>query len=631
MSSEARSLVRPTLNRVWSFFLEEEQMKPVTLLGEVCSARDFWQRFEQHKVSSLSSGSCLSICLKGMRPKASDPAMSEGGQLRIQNQKMPDPRQDYKLWVDITTAIVAEHFENFTSLCGVSFHKQERGHNTVIVWLSTRLLSTVQSIHDELLEIVSRAEQYKISFHDNKNTPSPSKVAEVSSHRRTNSEQLPLPKEEEKSRPASVVESPVAPLVGISTSSVVVSTDKDTTEKKKKAPPPALSPDCVPTAELNTRGALAPAGALFNSYSLLPLCGSRRERARRAQPRSLSQGQSKDFVARTTYTLRRSNSQYDMWRSKATRLTSSVFMGEEMGVVGSGSKRPTPHKAQMCAPVAEFKFETPLNSVVSQTKEQSSFREGSMWADAPWTPSCLAAGQPTPPHISMIYKPREIPGPFPESSPSAATQGVATQEASVGLKTAPQPVVQIQPSQSLPRSEPLTTLKKVVTDPYVQTPTPPPAATLISLIDSAQPSSILRSDTVAYYHTDLGGMKALRKLFSQGPPVNIEGATNSYPFVQFGWWFPAGLNRKTRRRIQFVPDFLPKEVEGALWVGTSVPDGPVSSVDELCELFVLRGREPSIDEYKKLRKDLLQDKVNCRAASDPSSGVPPFEDGTSLF
>ena len=46
---------------------------------------------------------------------------------------------------------------------------------------------------------------------------------------------------------------------------------------------------------------------------------------------------------------------------------------------------------------------------MSQTKEPSSFREGSLWADAPWTPSCLATGQPTPPHMSMDYKPREIP------------------------------------------------------------------------------------------------------------------------------------------------------------------------------------------------------------------------------
>jgi len=311
MSSEAaRSLVRPTLNRVWTFFLEEP-MKPLALLGEVCSARDFWQRFEQHKVSSLGTGSCLSICLKGMRPQASDPAISEGGQLRIQNQELPDPRQDYKLWVDITTAIVAEHFENFRSLCAVSFHKQER-HNTVIVWLSTRLLSTVQSVHDELLEIVARAEQYNISFHHIENTPSPEKIAEASpSHRRTNT-----------------------------------------------ALPPAFEPHWVPTAELiagNVRG-------------------RHEQRAKHTQPRARSQGQSKDFLTSTTTYRSKSRQADDLSLPVSPLFLMGKEMGgvsrrcpkdtrprsDGEGVVGSGSKRLSPPNASMCAPVAEFKFEIPL-------------------------------------------------------------------------------------------------------------------------------------------------------------------------------------------------------------------------------------------------------------------------------
>lgn len=73
----------------------------------------------------------------------------------------------------------------------------------------------------------------------------------------------------------------------------------------------------------------------------------------------------------------------------------------------------------------------------------------------------------------------------------------------------------------------------------------------------------------------------------KNPPKdpNDTGKSDASAFVFNGWLYPAGLNRKERRRICFQPEVVPTEVAGSLFVGSDVPDGPRSprSAAELME------------------------------------------------
>jgi hypothetical protein len=53
--------------------------------------------------------------------------------------------------------------------------------------------------------------------------------------------------------------------------------------------------------------------------------------------------------------------------------------------------------------------------------------------------------------------------------------------------------------------------------------------------------------------------------------------SDALAFVWKGWKYPAGLNRKERRRVMFGDDVKPGDYPGAVFVGTDFPDG---SVDE---------------------------------------------------
>jgi len=62
------------------------------------------------------------------------------------------------------------------------------------------------------------------------------------------------------------------------------------------------------------------------------------------------------------------------------------------------------------------------------------------------------------------------------------------------------------------------------------------------------------------------------------------GSQSSSPaFVARGYLFPAGLNRKERRRICFTSDFDPADYPSAVFVGTKEADGP-READQEAEL-----------------------------------------------
>ena len=130
-------------------------------------------------------------------------------------------------------------------------------------------------------------------------------------------------------------------------------------------------------------------------------------------------------------------------------------------------------------------------------------------------------------------------------------------------------------------------------------------------------------------HNNSNGNKPVKK----SPETSVADTANAVDpippaFVQFGWYFPVGLNRKTRRRVQFVPGFHPTEVEGAQFVGMTTPDGPISD-EQLRVALLVAGRPPDKASYAVLREALLakqlKEKGPAVAPSEVKSRSPPPE------
>eukprot|EP00759_Apiculatamorpha_spiralis_P004364 PhF_6_TR12597/c0_g1_i2/m.19855 len=614
---------RRTLNHIWTFFLDEIHLhtadRKSTLLGEVSTAREFWNYFELHNVKNLKLNERLSIALKGIKLHSASDVLVEGGQLWIQRPHGQSSEQnlkdDYKLWLETTMAVVAEQLQMMSTVYGISFDRREPS-NAIILWIDTCSLVTVESLRDDLTAIVSRLENYVFTFHRVSEAFSPKIEPSPSKFRRTNS--APDIDNLEKSvasleaslnssmenchQPSpTTLYSPTFP--PSETDSPSVSGDAPT--RRKKAPP-ALDPNKVPTAEQHTRPVTTTAPK------------SRRKL------RSRSQGQAKDFFQMPHPHHRRSA----LWPLGLKSLpVTPANLSPDLSTIGPRKK--TQQRSQAATPVAEFKVIAP-----------SPF--SGAWADAPWTPSFLANGQPnlTPVirgHVVTVqnYIPSPVPCGFSElakqhqqeSKPAqqhltVPPTGVLVPLSSTSIATTNVPIQPTQPVAQTGKAIKSTTMNSTNTTATTTTTTtttttkrstPPPASLTNVTTTASPPPPVLHQAGKDTPPPPASSSKvsntALNALDDKGDG-SVAGA-----FVCYGWYFPPKLNRKTRRRIQFAPEFVPTEIPGALYVGMDVPD---ESLTPEREAVILRIQPDSLslENYLLKRNEIIGEKLKDK---------PPFE------
>eukprot|EP00760_Papus_ankaliazontas_P017421 PhM_4_TR17238/c0_g1_i1/m.5417 len=103
----------------------------------------------------------------------------------------------------------------------------------------------------------------------------------------------------------------------------------------------------------------------------------------------------------------------------------------------------------------------------------------------------------------------------------------------------------------------------------------------------------------------------------------------STAFVFQGWLYPAKLNRKERRRIMFTAEVIPQHYDGAVYIGTDIPDGNVDDAREVwlrtnsvkpcpaVDTDAIERRREEIERMKQLKKDETTPPTSAAPSTPP--------------
>eukprot|EP00760_Papus_ankaliazontas_P004348 PhM_4_TR11821/c0_g1_i1/m.7963 len=614
---------RRTLNQLWSFYLQEPHQTSLAMLCEVYSARDFWNYFERHKVSALAPGQTLSIVLKGIKPQVTDPMIRDGGILQVRHSTA-NATEEHKMWLDMSLALVAEQLRLCHSIGGISFTRSTdaaRSGSVISVWLATRDPFEVQCIRDDIGHVIPRAEHFEFTWTKADDVEA-KKCAATPTFRRTNSapnldesdelhHQLDDDLMEDDPVLGAVSAESVPPAMPPSSDSAratmttsgsasETSTPTPGTEgaSKRKKAPPALDPSKVPTAERNTVVA-----TLLKPPSSTPVPAPKRK------VRSRSQGQSKEFVATVRYGNRRK-----LLGFKSLPVTPCKFSPE---AIGPKKKVDESAVSNSATPIAHFK-------VIAPTPVMG------LWSDAPWTPSYLHT--PTPHHAAAVLAMSKASNGNP--TPPLALGAFSTQPHQPMSPVGPKSVDPAAAASNTGRIVPLPAKSTSavggpttsVVRPTVSV-SPPPEKRAAAHNPIANPSEGSRGQAVANVVPSPSAIspdnsKIVPHHENVANEVGPTGDIVAAAFVFCGWLYPEGLNRKTRRKIQFSPEFIPTEIEGAIYVGMEVPDNNVSP-ETAAKLIAAQKRAPTMDVYVAKRQSVLDSKMKDKHPAEPKPYTPP--------
>eukprot|EP00755_Sulcionema_specki_P031612 Sspe_Gene.96960::Locus_70614_Transcript_2_2_Confidence_0.667_Length_1472::g.96960::m.96960/K03259/EIF4E; translation initiation factor 4E len=165
----------------WTFWIDTWERKPgdvrpVQQLEEVKTIRtikDFWNCFNNLELSNIHVGCSLHLFKCGIRPTWEDDQNIGGGHFKM---VVKDPELRGKVWLDLSLALVGEHFHYSDCVCGAGVTIKEYG-SAISLWIRTRDPALRDMVQHQLVKLVG--ENTKIVFKANH-----TKLEETSGERR---------------------------------------------------------------------------------------------------------------------------------------------------------------------------------------------------------------------------------------------------------------------------------------------------------------------------------------------------------------------------------------------------------------------------------------------------------------
>eukprot|EP00759_Apiculatamorpha_spiralis_P021569 PhF_6_TR26280/c0_g1_i1/m.37648 len=565
---------RAGLAHTWVFWLDEwhtagtEVTQVATKMCSVSTPREFWSQMDKLPSTQVPAMSSLHIFREGVSPTWEDAANAHGGHFRIRDLTCQDMAHH---WVQVAMALVGGHYTHSDKITGVTF-SNKKNFAMVSLWLTTSAHETLLAVRDDVVKILSPRDiqivwcVHKVSSQRGSNGPRQD-IHINATHRRTKSapdqnapsgagtSQSSTPLDSDDERDAGVD-------MSVSSPSPV-----STPGSKGKGKPQQLNPDLFPVGSLERTSS-----SQFSNHH-----------------RSKSEGMCKEVIPKPSLSAP---------RLEAGGQTPPISPKKDPIIPASTS--PTTLGKEMRQSREDY-----IRASNESAKSTDSWSKGwpirpspmkGVWADVPWSPSCLdAAVVPTPKQIfpqqiiPSSYSPQPAPQQPYQQQPytNAPTRDFFGQHTNNNVAPISQTVQHQQQTQPQPHRS--AAQQKVTTAPSPQ----PPRG---------------------------------------GPALSQEEEDRRHPqataFVFQGWLYPAKLNRKERRRIMFTAEVIPQEYEGAVFVGSEVPDGNVDETTEK-QLRVKKVAPPSCKqediERRKLEVEHMKTQKKEEAEKIPPSTPPPSD------